>query len=74
MFIVKTISFAVAVAATLALSAGQADAHRMNLWNARHGCETLVKQAHSDLKYKERVAEIKKCKADPDAYNKAAGF
>jgi hypothetical protein len=74
MFIVKTISLAVAVVAALALSAGQAGAHRMNAYNARHGCETLVKQAHPDLKYKDRVAEIRKCKADPDGYSKAAGF
>ena len=58
----------------LALLASPAPAKNMMLYNARTGCRSLVDQAHPDLKGKMRGDEIRKCKSDPDAYNKAAGF
>ncbi len=68
------VNFAIAVAATVGLLTGSAQAMNMLKHNARVACGALVTQAHPDLKGKERSAEIKKCKGDGDAYNKAAGF
>ena len=38
------------------------------------GCGGLVTVAHPDLKGPLRRAEIAKCNADADAYNKQSGF
>jgi hypothetical protein len=40
----------------------------------RQGCRMLVKVAHPDLKARPFRAEVQKCRADPDAYNKSSGF
>jgi hypothetical protein len=65
---------ALTTSAVVGLLAGPADATNMLKHNAGHGCESLVTQAHPDLKGKERRAEIGKCKGDADAYSKSAGF
>jgi hypothetical protein len=59
---------------TLALATGPALAKNMMVYNNKTGCRTLVDQAHPGLKGRARGDEIRKCKSDPDAYNKAAGF
>ena len=38
-----------------------------HMWN--HACRELVTVKHSDLKGKAFKDEVKKCKADPEAYN-----
>jgi hypothetical protein len=64
------ITAVVTVATWTAVLTTPAAATRMDKHNAGHGCEQLVTVNHPDLKGKERGAEIKKCKADPDGYNK----
>ena len=59
---------------TFALASSPVAAKNMAAYNARTGCRSLVDQVHPDLKGKMRGDEIRKCKNDPDAYNKAAGF
>jgi hypothetical protein len=70
----KTIALALGAATTIAVAAGPAWAKRMDIYNSKHGCEQLVTATHPDLKGHDRGAEIKKCKADPDGYNKATGI
>ena len=57
-----------------ALPTAPASAKNMMLYNQRQGCGNLVKQTHPDLERKARRAEVKKCKDDPDAYNRASGL
>jgi hypothetical protein len=68
------IHLGMAAAAWLALLATPATAMNMTIRNAKAGCGSLVKAAHPDLKGKERGAEIKKCKDDPEGYNKSSGL
>ena len=58
----------------MALAAAPALAMRMDKKNARDACYNVVMAAHPGIDGKARGAEIKKCKADPDAYNKASGL
>jgi len=69
-FLVRAFAFASA----LTLLAAPAGALNMLRRNAAVGCSSLVDTAHPGLAGKPRDVEIRKCKQDPAAYNKAAGF
>ena len=63
-----------AAAFAVGFGVGPAQAIRMDLRSAKQGCANLVTQAHPALTEKKRDEEIRKCKVDPGAYGKAAGF
>ncbi len=74
MSLFKSVAVGVTAMTVISLGASPAYALRMDRRNAMQGCGNLVSTAHPDAKGKQRGAEIRKCKSDPDAYNKAAGF
>ena len=57
-----------------AISSGGAEAQHVLKRSASQACGQLVTVKHPEMKGDARKAEIAKCKADGDAYNKQAGF
>jgi len=56
----------------LALGLACAPAYALSKWeqhSAAQGCIQLVKVKHPDAKGKALSEEVKKCRANPDAYN-----
>ena len=70
----RNIISTVAALSTIVLCGYPASATNMLKHNAGQACYNVVMAAHPDIKGKARGDEIRKCKVDPEAYNKASGL